>query len=164
MEKQRGVLLGCVPWEEEEEGDEEDGEAPAASPSSQGSKLEEVQVEMLKKARELFQLCDKDEKGFITKVDMQRLQSELPLSLEQLEAVFDSLEQNNNGYLTPVEFSMGLEKLLGLEVGGGAGSMAHSRHEETFESGWADDLEPADEEEQRFCSMLEQLGAAQMFE
>ncbi|XP_054246706.1 EF-hand calcium-binding domain-containing protein 4A [Indicator indicator] len=164
MENQRGVLLGYVHWEEEEEGEEEDEVAPAASPSSQVSKLEDVQVEMLKKARELFQLCDKDEKGFITKVDMQRLQSELPLSLEQLEAVFDSLEQDNNGYLTPVEFSMGLEKLLGLELGGGAGRMDHSRHEETFESGWADDLEPADEEEKRFCSMLEQLGAAQMFE
>ncbi|KFV67031.1 EF-hand calcium-binding domain-containing protein 4A, partial [Dryobates pubescens] len=128
------------------------------------SSLEDVQVEMLKKARELFQLCDKDEKGFITKVDMQRLQSELPLSLEQLEAVFDSLEQNNNGFLTPVEFSMGLEKLLGLDLGGGAGGMDPPSHEETFEAGWADDLEPADEEEKRFCSMLEQLGAAQRFE
>ncbi|NXP74324.1 EFC4A protein, partial [Ramphastos sulfuratus] len=128
------------------------------------SKLEDVQVEMLEKARELFQLCDKDEKGFITKVDMQRLQSELPLSLEQLEAVFDSLEQNNNGYLTPVEFSMGLEKLLGMELGQGAGRMDGCRQEETFESGWADDLEPADEEEKRFCALMEQLGAAQLFD
>ncbi|KAM6115321.1 LOW QUALITY PROTEIN: EF-hand calcium-binding domain-containing protein 4A [Pterocles gutturalis] len=157
MENQ-GVLLRHVHWE-----DEEDGVAPGASPSSHMSELEDVR-EMLEKARELFQLCD-NEKGFITKVDMQRLQSELPLTLEQLETVFDSLEQNNNGYLTPVEFSMGLGKLMGIELCQGAGRMDHSRHEETFESGWSDDLDPAgDDEEKRFCSMMEQLGATHMFE
>ncbi|XP_009672680.1 EF-hand calcium-binding domain-containing protein 4A isoform X2 [Struthio camelus] len=165
MENQRGALLGYGRWEGEEEGDEEDGVVPGASPSSQMSELEDVQVEMLKKARELFRLCDKDEKGFITKVDMQRLQNELPLTPEQLETVFDSLEQNNNGYLTPVEFSMGLEKLIGIELCQGTGSTDHSRHEETFESGWSDDMDPADdEEEKRFCSVMEQLGAAQVFD
>lgn len=165
MENQTGVLLGYVHWEEKEEGGEEDGVAPRVSPPSQMSRLEDVQVEMLEKARELFQLCDKDEKGFITKVDMQRLQSELPLTPEQLETVFDSLEQNNKGYLTPVEFSMGLGKLIGIELCQGTGRMDHSRHEETFESGWSDDLDPADDdEEKRFCSMMEQLGAAQLFE
>ncbi|XP_039923451.1 EF-hand calcium-binding domain-containing protein 4A isoform X2 [Hirundo rustica] len=168
MEKQSGVLLGYIRWEGKEEGGEEDGVAPRVSPPSQVSRLEDVQVEMLEKARELFQLCDKDEKGFITKVDMQRLQSELPLTPEQLETVFDSLEQNNKGYLTPVEFSMGLGKLIGIELCQAAGRMHHSRHEETFESGWSDDLDPADgdddDEEKRFCSMMEQLGAAQLFE
>ncbi|KAL2303484.1 hypothetical protein Nmel_008754 [Mimus melanotis] len=167
MENQSGVLLGYVHWEGKEGGGEEDGVAPRVSTPSQMSRLEDVQVEMLEKARELFQLCDKDEKGFITKVDMQRLQSELPLTLEQLETVFDSLEQNNKGYLTPVEFSMGLGKLIGIELCQGAGKMDHSRHEETFESGWSDDLDPADDdddEEKRFCSMMEQLGAAQLFE
>ncbi|KAF2977184.1 hypothetical protein EK904_007970 [Melospiza melodia maxima] len=166
MENQSGVLLGYVRWERKEEGGEEDGVAPRVSPPGQRSRLEDVQVEMLEKARELFQLCDKDEKGFITKVDMQRLQSELPLTPEQLETVFDSLEQNNKGYLTPVEFSMGLGKLIGIELCQGAGRMDHSRHEETFESGWSDDLDPADDddEEKRFCSMMEQLGAAQLFE
>uniref|UniRef100_A0A8C5TJR5 Calcium release activated channel regulator 2B n=1 Tax=Malurus cyaneus samueli TaxID=2593467 RepID=A0A8C5TJR5_9PASS len=165
MENQSGVLLGYVHWEGKEEGGEEDGVTPRVSPPSQMSRLEDVQVEMLEKARELFQLCDKDEKGFITKVDMQRLQSELPLTPEQLETVFDSLEQNNKGYLTPVEFSMGLGKLIGIELCQGAGRMDHSRHEETFESGWSDDLDPADDdEEKRFCSMMEQLGAAHLFE
>ncbi|XP_042740564.1 EF-hand calcium-binding domain-containing protein 4A isoform X3 [Lagopus leucura] len=164
MENQRRSLLGCVHWEAEEEGDEEDEVASGASPSSQMSELEDVQVEMLEKARELFQLCDKDEKGFITKLDMQRLQSELPLTLEQLETVFDSLEQNNNGYLTPVEFSMGLGKLIGIDLCQEAGRTDRSSHEETFESGWSDDMDPADDEEKRFCSMMEQLGAAQVFE
>lgn len=33
--------------------------------------VEEMQADMLEKARELFRLCDKEEKGFITKFDMQ---------------------------------------------------------------------------------------------
>uniref|UniRef100_A0A8C0ITV9 Calcium release activated channel regulator 2B n=1 Tax=Chelonoidis abingdonii TaxID=106734 RepID=A0A8C0ITV9_CHEAB len=119
----------------------------------------DVQVEMLEKARELFQLCDKEEKGFITKVDMQRLQSELPLTPEQLEAVFDSLEQDNNGYLTPVEFSMGLGKFIGIELYQGSGSTDHSRHEETFESGWSDDLDQTDDEEEKrfFLNLVREL-------
>lgn len=84
MENQRGALLGYVRWEGEAEGDEEDGVAPGASSSNQMSKLEDVQVEMLEKARELFQLCDKDEKGFITKVDMQVREKGLPLFWEEL--------------------------------------------------------------------------------
>ncbi|XP_048339333.1 EF-hand calcium-binding domain-containing protein 4A [Sphaerodactylus townsendi] len=123
--------------------------------------VEKMQADMLEKARELFRLCDKEEKGFITKFDMQTLQSELPLTTEQLEAVFDSLEQDNNGYLTPIEFSMGLGKFIGIERYQSSRSL---RHEETFESGWSDDLDQADEEEKQFCSMMEQLEASQVFE
>ncbi|XP_053881270.1 EF-hand calcium-binding domain-containing protein 4A isoform X1 [Malaclemys terrapin pileata] len=160
MENRRGELLDAL-WEEEEE----DGVAASASSSLRLSEAGDVQVEMLEKARELFQLCDKEEKGFITKLDMQRLQSELPLTPEQLEAVFESLEQDNNGYLTPVEFSMGLGKFIGIELYQGSGSTDHFRHEETFESGWSDDLDQTDdEEEKRFYSMMEQLGVAQVFE
>lgn len=52
-------------------------------------------------------------------------------------------------------------KLIGIEPHRSPGSL---RHEETFESGWSDDLESADDEEKRFCSLLEQLEAAQVFE
>ncbi|XP_061466037.1 EF-hand calcium-binding domain-containing protein 4A isoform X2 [Rhineura floridana] len=144
-----------------EEDKEEDGRASGVSSTVCLNDVENMQVEMLEKARELFGLCDKEEKGFITKLDMQRLQSELPLTTEQLEAVFDSLEQDNNGYLTPIEFSMGLGKFIGIKQYQSSGS---ARHEETFESGWSDDLDQADDEEKRFCSMLEQLEASQVFE
>jgi len=45
--------------------------------------------------------------GFLTKVDMRRLETELPLSAEQLEQVFDSLDENANGFLTKSEFASG---------------------------------------------------------
>ncbi|XP_041074556.1 EF-hand calcium-binding domain-containing protein 4A-like [Polyodon spathula] len=124
-----------------------------------------VQQEMLEKARVLFQLCDKEEKGFITKRDMQRLENELPLTPEQLEDVFDSLDQDGNGYLTPLEFSMGLGRYIGVEVLPEPEGSDSSVLEDTFVSGgWEEDLSMLeDSEERRFCVMMQQLGATQVF-
>lgn len=40
----------------------------------------------------------------------QRLHKELPLSLEDLENVFDALDADGNGFLTPEEFTAGFSK------------------------------------------------------
>ncbi|KFQ75938.1 EF-hand calcium-binding domain-containing protein 4B, partial [Phaethon lepturus] len=60
---------------------------------------------VLGKAHEFFQICDLEGKGFITCQDMQRLHPELPLSLEELEKVFVTLDADGNGSLTPKEFT-----------------------------------------------------------
>ncbi|XP_029438425.1 LOW QUALITY PROTEIN: EF-hand calcium-binding domain-containing protein 4A [Rhinatrema bivittatum] len=156
MEEWRGAPMGAA------HGEQQWG-APITSPFCLEDSAGDEKEKTLEKAQELFQLCDKEEKGFITKQDMQRLQHELPLTSEQLESVFDSLDQGSNGYLTPVEFSMGLGKFIGMELFPAAEQVGNSRHEETFESGGLDEQDPADDEEERFCAMMEQLGASQVF-
>ena len=77
--------------------------------------LNELQILLGEKAADLFRICDQEEKGFVTKRDMQRLRGEIPLDPDQLEAVFDTLDGDENGYLTLEEFTRGFGNFLGLE-------------------------------------------------
>ena len=74
-----------------------------------------LEVLLEQRAADLFAICDQEDKGFVTKRDMQRLRNELPLSPEQLENVFDQLDQDQNSYLTLDEFTQGFEEFLGIQ-------------------------------------------------
>ena len=74
---------------------------------------------MTQNAADLFRICDKEDKGFVTKRDMQRmrkLDDDMSCSMdpEQLESVFDTLDIDGNGYLTFDEFAAGFQHFLGV--------------------------------------------------
>lgn len=116
---------------------------------------EEMEVLAKQKSHELFALCDTEEKGFITKRDMQRLQTEIGLDPEQLEAVFDSLDDDKNGYLTLEEFTSGFGSYLGIGPSPDDNSLNMSSGDNYEE----EMMDRAEEEEKQFNNMMESIGA-----
>ena len=80
---------------------------------------------MTQNAADLFRICDKEDKGFVTKRDMQRIRkldddASCSMDPEQLESVFDTLDIDGNGYLTFEEFAAGFQHFLGVPDDDGA--------------------------------------------
>ncbi|XP_012688537.2 EF-hand calcium-binding domain-containing protein 4B [Clupea harengus] len=128
---------------------------------------------LMEKTQEFFQLCDIQQKGFITRRDMQRLHGELPLSADELENVFDTLDADGNGYLTLDEFSSGFsEFMFGQRVSvselGEEGAVDATPPEALYQSRWEESLTGGgggeEEEERNFCMLMESLGASNVFE
>ncbi|TSK38464.1 EF-hand calcium-binding domain-containing protein 4B [Bagarius yarrelli] len=128
---------------------------------------------ILEKSQEFFQICDIEDKGFITQRDMQRLLGELPLSAEELENVFDTLDADGNGYLTPEEFSSGFsEFIFGPAATSAAAPLPATEHaaepispDALYQIQWEDKLNIGkDDEEKHFCLLMENLGASNVFE
>lgn len=67
---------------------------------------------------QLFDLCDRERKGYIVKSDLVRLAGEFQLSEQQLEDLFHSLDVDGNGYLTLEEFVAGFGRFLAFETNG----------------------------------------------
>uniref|UniRef100_A0A8C9VUH7 Calcium release activated channel regulator 2A n=1 Tax=Scleropages formosus TaxID=113540 RepID=A0A8C9VUH7_SCLFO len=121
---------------------------------------------VLEKTQEFFQTCDIEDKGFITRRDMQRLYGELPLSADELENVFDTLDADGNGYLTLEEFSSGFsEFLFGRRITMSEATENHPPPGALYQRQWEERLaENEDDEEKHFCMLLESLGACNVFE
>uniref|UniRef100_A0A8C9R099 Calcium release activated channel regulator 2A n=1 Tax=Scleropages formosus TaxID=113540 RepID=A0A8C9R099_SCLFO len=122
---------------------------------------DDERLDLLAKTQEFFQICDTENKGFVARRDMQRLNGELPLTPEELENVFDSLDADGNGFLTLEEFSSGFSEFLGPVV---VISVAESMPSQWEEKLLADEDEDEDEEEKHFSQLMESLGADSVFE
>ncbi|XP_054910676.1 EF-hand calcium-binding domain-containing protein 4B [Poeciliopsis prolifica] len=128
-------------------------------------------ITLLDKTKEFFQTCDVEGKGFITRTDMRRLHRELPLSAEELEDVFDSLDTDRAGYLTLEAFSSRFSQFLhGRRISvtddqTQAPGPVFKAKEALYQSQWEARLSGVeDEEERHFCMLLESLGASNVFE
>uniref|UniRef100_A0A3B3WSQ1 EF-hand domain-containing protein n=1 Tax=Poecilia mexicana TaxID=48701 RepID=A0A3B3WSQ1_9TELE len=126
-------------------------------------------IALLDKTKEFFQTCDVEGKGFITRTDMRRLHRELPLSAEELQDVFDSLDTDRAGYLTLEAFSSRFGTFPLLQQTSfllQRDPVWHSQlREALYQSQWEARLSGVeDEEERHFCMLLESLGASNVFE
>nr|XP_060632141.1 EF-hand calcium-binding domain-containing protein 4B [Anolis sagrei ordinatus] len=128
---------------------------------AQHSKTMDGELDMLGKAHEFFQICDIEHKGFIYRNEMQRLRGELPLSPEELEKVFDSLDADGNGSLTPEEFTTGLNQFL-LGKKGSISEIQRCELENQYQPQWEEGNKDIDEEDQ-FSDLMERVGASNTF-
>ncbi|XP_032974448.1 EF-hand calcium-binding domain-containing protein 4B isoform X2 [Rhinolophus ferrumequinum] len=137
--------------------------------SKETQELVPAELDMLRKAQEFFQTCDVEGKGFIARRDMQRLHAELPLSLEELEDVFDALDADGNGYLTPEEFTTGFSHFFfsqnePSEEDAGE-QMSQLQEEKVYQSRGEEDLGDLDEDEEaQFQMLMDRLGAQKVLE
>ncbi|XP_036984870.2 EF-hand calcium-binding domain-containing protein 4B isoform X2 [Artibeus jamaicensis] len=129
----------------------------------------QTELAMLRKAQEFFRTCDTEGKGFIARRDMQRLHKELPLSLEELEDVFDALDADGNGFLSPEEFTTGFSRFFFSQNKSSQEDtgewVAQLWEEKLFQSRAEEDLGDMDEDEEaQFQMLMDKLGAQNVLE
>ncbi|NXT27609.1 RAB44 protein, partial [Syrrhaptes paradoxus] len=115
---------------------------------------------IVQRVQEIFKEWDKDQEGFVTRSDMQKLQEEdFPCSTEELELVFDGLDAAGTGRLSTEEFTAGLRQFLRSQKA----ARDHRRRKTASRRVRlvlpSPALEGADSEERRrFATFMDQLG------
>ncbi|NXP23360.1 EFC4B protein, partial [Scytalopus superciliaris] len=122
------------------------------------------ELTVLGKAQEFFQICDLEGKGFVTRQDMQRLHPELPLSLEELEKVFVTLDADGNGSLTPKEFITGFSRFLLEQIALKNDMMQQSEGEAACPLVCEETMGDDEDEEFQFSNLMDRLGAKKVLD
>uniref|UniRef100_A0A8C4VNQ7 Calcium release activated channel regulator 2A n=1 Tax=Gopherus evgoodei TaxID=1825980 RepID=A0A8C4VNQ7_9SAUR len=96
-------------------------------------------------------------------LSFQRLHGELPLSLEELEKVFDTLDADGNGSLTPEEFTTGLSEFWNMAS---MNERHESDNENVYQSKWEESYAKADDEDEdrQFSDLMDRLGTNKILE
>ncbi|KAL0963008.1 hypothetical protein UPYG_G00348310 [Umbra pygmaea] len=166
------VLCRSISSEMEEAETKNPGETGSTKKSFDRRGSDWGSTAMLDKTKEFFQTCDVEGKSFITRTDMRRLHRDLPLTADELENVFDSLDNDQNGYLTLEEFSSGFSQFLHgrrisvTEEVPPSTPSARKPSDAFYQTQWDQRLtgEAEDDEEGHFCMLLDSLGAGNVFE
>lgn len=78
---------------------------------SENNNIEEISEESLK-AMELFNICDSDQKGYVTKYDLHKLTTELGVTDKQVVDIFNQLDDDRNGFISLNEFIYGFSSFI----------------------------------------------------
>ncbi|CAH8576399.1 unnamed protein product [Schistosoma margrebowiei] len=74
--------------------------------------MDNCNSDIIEQARQLFMHCDTDDCGYLTRQALDRLSDRLPLTISQLDFVFNLLDKDKNGQLTLDEFIQGFGHFL----------------------------------------------------
>ncbi|XP_009640021.1 EF-hand calcium-binding domain-containing protein 4B isoform X2 [Egretta garzetta] len=140
--------------------------SPVPPGDAERSRTEEQDpgLTVLGKVHEFFQICDLEGKGFITHQDMQRLHPELPLSLEELEKVFVTLDADGNGSLTPKEFTTGFSQFLLGQIALNNEMVQQSGGESACPLKCEETMREDEDEEFQFSNLMDRLGAKKVLD